>query len=221
MKYLDVLKQKGLDVDVLSRKMKAEVKRLEKLSNVVETIATDELSEEEAEEYKKLLSEIVKLDDALAKDIKRFDLDKYNERVERVNKLNNKTEAPKETPKETPKVETPKVEEPKEEPKTEEELKIEKGLWELKQSVQVDTSSFKVEDAEEMTQPEEPKEEVVEEEQIEEEVEDVEKVEAVEEAEEFEKVKEVSTKKSSLSKIAVGVGALILTWGLVNILKER
>jgi hypothetical protein len=209
MKYQDVLNEKGLDVDVLSRKMKAEIKRLEKLSSVVETISIDDLSENEANEYKKLLEEIVKLDEALAKDIKRFDLNKYKERVERVNKLNNKSEEVKETAKVEPKVE------PKEEPKTEEELKIEKGLWELKQKVQVDTSSFKVEDAEDITQQEE---QVVEEEIVNE-VTQVEEVE--EEAEEFEKVREVRPRKGSLSKIAVGVGALILTWGLVNILKEK
>lgn len=215
MKYLDVLNEKGLDVEVLSRKMKAEVKRLEKLSSVVETISTDDLSKEEADEYTKLLTEIVKLDEALAKDIKRFDLDKYKERVERVNKLNNKMEVAKPTPKK----EVPKVEEPKEEPKTDEELKIEKSLWELKQTAQVDTSSFKVEDAEEMTQQEEP---VVEEEE-EEVVHSVQEVETeeVDEAEEFEKAREVRPKKGSLSKIAVGVGALILTWGLVNILKDK
>ena len=214
MKYLDALNEKGLDVEVLSRKMKAEVKRLEKLSSVVETISTDELSKEEAEEYTKLLTEIVKLDEDLTKDIKRFDLDKYKERVERVNKLNNKMEVAKPTPKK----EVPKVEEPKEEPKTEEELKIEKGLWELKQKVQVDTTSFKVEDAEEMTIQEEPKEEEQEQEIVP--TQEVEK-EEVEEAEEFEKVREVRPKKGSLSKIAVGVGALILTWGLVNILKDK
>jgi len=213
MKYQDVLNEKGLDVDVLSRKMKAEIKRLEKLSSVVETISIDDLSENEANEYKKLLEEIVKLDEALAKDIKRFDLNKYKERVERVNKLNNKSEEVKETAKVELKVE-PKVE-PKEEPKTEEELKIEKGLWELKQKVQVDTSSFKVEDAEDITQQEE---QVVEDEIVN----DVTQVEEVEEeAEEFEKVREVRPRKGSLSKIAVGVGALILTWGLVNILKEK
>lgn len=205
MKYLDVLKEKELDVETLSRKMKAEVKRLEKLSSVIESISVDELTEDEAEEYTKLLNEIIKLDDSLAKDIKRFDLNKYKDRVERVTKLNNKEE----------KVELAKVEEPKkvEPPKTKEEEKIDKSLWELKQSVQVDSSAFDVEDAEEMTQQE------VEEENLTDSR--AEEVEEVEEAEEFEKTREVKPKKGSWSKIAVGVGALILTWGLVNILKEK
>ena len=207
MKYLDVLKEKELDVETLSRKMKAEVKRLEKLSSVIESISVDELTEDEAEEYTKLLNEIIKLDDSLAKDIKRFDLNKYKERVERVTKLNNKEE----------KVEVAKVEEPKkvEPPKTKEEEKIDKSLWELKQSVQVDSSAFDVEDAEEMTQQEEKEEEDNATDSR------AEEVEEVEEAEEFEKTREVKPKKGSWSKIAVGVGALILTWGLVNILKEK
>ena len=79
--------------------------------------------------------------------------------------------------------------------KADEEVKglIDQKLKELKESVQVDASTMYLED--------EPDE-----------------VDAVEE---FEKVAEVKPKKGSWSKIAVGVGALILTWGLVNILKEK
>lgn len=187
MKYTKALEDKGLQVENLSRKIRTNIQKLEKFVGVIEDVDLDDLDEDSAKDYNNLKDQIENLDDEITRDINRFDIVKYKEKVERVKKLPNKNKK---------EVAEPKVEESLN-PTTQadEEVKklIEAKLNELKESVQVDASTMYVED--------EPDE-----------------VDAVEE---FEKVAEVTPKKGSWSKIAVGVGALILTWGLVNILKEK
>jgi hypothetical protein len=187
MKYIKALEDKGLQVENLSRKIRTNIQKLEKFFGVLLEVNLEDLDEDSAKDYNNLKDQVEKLDDEVTRDINKFDVEKYKEKVERVKKLPNKNKK---------EVSEPKVEEPlNQKTQADEEVKklIEAKLGELKESVQVDASTMYLED--------EPDE-----------------VDAVEE---FEKVAEVKPKKGSWSKIAVGVGALILTWGLVNILKEK
>jgi hypothetical protein len=191
MNYQIALKEKGLSVDTLSRKMKASIKKLEKLAKLIEGVDEDNLSHEELDSLKEVKRNVAELDSEITKDVNRFDLELYNQRVERVKKLpnNNKNVSEvEETKKEEVKA---KVEDVKAEPNP----IIEEKLEQLKKYVEIDTSKLHIE--------EEPIE-----------------VEA-DEVEEFEKKAEVKPKKMSTALILMGVGAFFLTWGAVNFFKER
>lgn len=195
MKYQIALKEKGLSVDALSRKMKANIKKLEKLAKLVEGVDEDNLSHEELDSLKEVKRNIGELDSEITKDINRFDLELYNQRVERVKKLpNNNKNVSEEVKVETKKEE---VETKKEEVKAEPNPIIEQKLEQLKKYVEIDTSKLHIEKEEEPIEVE------------------------ADEVEEFEKKAEVKPKKMSTALILMGVGAFLLTWGAVNFFKER
>jgi hypothetical protein len=84
--------------------------------------------------------------------------------------------------------------------KTEDKLKaIEERLNQLKPEVQIQPEKF------ETATKQEPEPEYV----------------HAEEAEEFEKKAEVKPKNMSLNIVLIGVGAFFLTWGAVNLFRER
>jgi hypothetical protein len=193
MNYQIALKEKGLSVDALSRKMKASIKKLEKLAKLVEGFDEANLSQEELDSLKEIKRNVAELDSEITKDVNRFDLELYNQRVERVKKLpnNNKNVSEvEETKKEEVKA---KVEEVKAEPNP----IIEEKLEQLKKYVEIDTSKLHIEKEEEPIEVE------------------------ADEVEEFEKKAEVKPKKMSTALILMGVGAFFLTWGAVNFFKER
>jgi len=193
MNYQIALKEKGLSVDALSRKMKASIKKLEKLAKLVEGVDEANLSHEELDSLKEIKRNVAELDSEITKDVNRFDLELYNQRVERVKKLpnNNKNVSEvEETKKEEVKA---KVEEVKAEPNP----IIEEKLEQLKKYVEIDTSKLHIEKEEEPIEVE------------------------ADEVEEFEKKAEVKPKKMSTALILMGVGAFFLTWGAVNFFKER
>jgi hypothetical protein len=193
MNYQIALQEKGLSVDALSRKMKASIKKLEKLAKLVEGFDEANLSQEELDSLKEIKRNVAELDSEITKDVNRFDLELYNQRVERVKKLpnNNKNVSEvEETKKEEVKA---KVEEVKAEPNP----IIEEKLEQLKKYVEIDTSKLHIEKEEEPIEVE------------------------ADEVEEFEKKAEVKPKKMSTALILMGVGAFFLTWGAVNFFKER
>jgi hypothetical protein len=140
--------------------------------------------------------ELLEIDIELEKSIIKFNPEVYKKRLEHTDKLHGKDggEVPNKVPSK------PKAEQPKNEVESVVKSnlkKINENLDELKTRVEINRELFQAE-----------------EEQVAEEVE-------AEELEDFKKTQEVKPKKMSTSFILMGVGAFLLTWGAVNLWRER
>lgn len=140
MNYQIALQEKGLSVDALSRKIKSNIKKLEKLSKLVDGINEENLNQKERDSFIEVKRNISELDSEITKDIKRFDIELYNQRVERVKKLPNNTKNVSLTDK------VNNSEEVKKEVVEENNEKIEQKLEQLKKYVQIDTSKLHIEE---------------------------------------------------------------------------
>jgi tRNA A37 threonylcarbamoyladenosine dehydratase len=194
MRYLTALGQKGLRKEDLA---KTTQKKIDDLGVLVDKLnkfeESDELSEELQDEYDRLVDSVNEIDEKLMKSILRFDVESYKIKVANLKQGGKASKAEK--------VQDAPVAAPVQaQEKTEDKLKaIEERLNQLKPEVQIQPEKF------ETATKQEPELEYV----------------HAEEAEEFEKKAEVKPKNMSLNIVLIGVGAFFLTWGAVNLFRER
>lgn len=198
MRFLSALDKKGLRKEDLAKTTQKKIDDLgvfvDKLNDFQES---DELSEELQDEYDRLVDSVKEIDEKLENSILSFDVESYKKKVANLIANKQKGKASKaEKVQEVAPVAAP-VQAPE---KTEDKLKaIEERLNQLKPEVQIQPEKFETATKQEL----EP-----------------EYVHA-EEAEEFEKKAEVKPKNMSLNIVLIGVGAFFLTWGAVNLFRER
>ena len=195
MRYLTALGQKSLRKEDLA---KTTQKKIDDLSVLVDKLnefeESDELSEELQDEYDRLVDSVNEIDEKLMKSILRFDVESYKIKVANL-KQGGKASKAEKVQQAAPVAAPVQAQE-----KTEDKLKaIEERLNQLKPEVQIQPEKFETATKQEL----EP-----------------EYVHA-EEAEEFEKKAEVKPKNMSLNIVLIGVGAFFLTWGAVNLFRER
>jgi hypothetical protein len=151
------------------------------------------LSEELQDEYDRLVDSVNEIDEKLESSILKFDVEKYKIKVANLKQGGKTSKAEN--------VAAPVVAPVQAQEKTEDKLKsIEERLNQLKPEVQIQPEKF------ETAKPkQEPEPEYVQ----------------AEEAEDFEKKADVKPKSMSLNIVLIGVGAFFLTWGAVNLFRER
>ena len=195
MRYLTALGQKSLRKEDLA---KTTQKKIDDLGVLVDKLnkfeESDELSEELQDEYDRLVDSVNEIDEKLEKSILRFDVESYKIKVANL-KQGGKASKAEKVQEVAPVAAPVQAQE-----KTEDKLKaIEERLNQLKPDVQIQPEKF------ETATKQEPETEYV----------------HAEEAEEFEKKAEVKPKNMSLNIVLIGVGAFFLTWGAVNLFRER
>ena len=195
MRYLTALGQKSLRKEDLA---KTTQKKIDDLGVLVDKLnkfeESDELSEELQDEYDRLVDSVNEIDEKLEKSILRFDVESYKIKVANL-KQGGKASKAEKVQEVAPVAAPVQAQE-----KTEDKLKaIEERLNQLKPEVQIQPEKF------ETATKQEPETEYV----------------HAEESEEFEKKAEVKPKNMSLNIVLIGVGAFFLTWGAVNLFRER
>jgi hypothetical protein len=214
MKYQEALNEKNLTKDKLAKQTQKKIEELENLNTYIKEVEGDveDFDDEDKKNFEDIKNKITTLDNQLEKSILKFDLEVYERRLQVFESNRIKGGIQKE-----PKIEknivemSQEVEDEVEEDEVEEkvvEQKVEvvtkttqpkkasdinEKLNQLKKQVSIDTNKFKQEVQEE----------------------------EVEEVEEFEKKAEVKPKKNSVWYWVIGGGVLILTYGAVNLMKER
>ena len=208
MKYQEALNEKNLTKDKLAKQTQKKIEELENLNTYIKEVEGDveDFDDEDKKNFEDIKNKINTLDNQLEKSILKFDLEVYERRLQVFESNRIKGGIQKE-----PKIEKNIVEMSQEEDEVEVEEKvveqkvevakttqpkkasdINEKLNQLKKQVSIDTNKFKQE---------------VEEEEV--------------EVEEFEKKAEVKPKKNSVWYWVIGGGILILTYGAVNLMKER
>jgi hypothetical protein len=214
MRYLKMLEQKGFDLSELPLATQKKVEELNLLKSDLQSIKDipdDELEEEDEQEIADIESHIDELDRIIEKKVKQFDPAAHAKKIEQIKVL-------ADLKKQKAKGEEP-IKEPREErPSAPTEVEVEEKLSELKQEVQIEAKPEPqqvkaVEEPRPAAQrtpppPPAPQANIYEQEQYEE--------------EEFDKVGDAKPKKVvSKGMILMGVGFLLLTWGAVNVFKDR
>jgi len=198
MKYLEALKKKNLSVDNLSKTLQKKIQELNYqilALEDVENIPEEDLQKSDLEDIKQIKKNLQELDSYIEHKVNIFDQVKYQEKLEKVNKM---TEAKKQMK------EGGEVKEVKE-PVAAKVVAIQQ---EPKQAPVQATApkSAPVEQKVHVAPPPPAPHPMYEEQQDE---------------EEFEKVAEGKPKKMTTGLILMGVGAFFLTWGAVNFFKSR
>jgi hypothetical protein len=214
MRYLKMLEQKGFDLSELPLATQKKVDELNILKADLESlkeIPDDEMEEEDADEISDIEAHIDELDRIIEKKVKQFDPAAHAKKIEQIKVL-------ADLKKQKAKGEEP-IKEPREErPSAPTEVEVEEKLSELKQEVHIEAKAEPqqvkaVEQPRPAPQqtpppPPAPQANTYEEEEY--------------EAEEFDKVGDAKPKKVvSKGMILMGVGFLLLTWGAVNVFKDR
>lgn len=208
MKYQAALKEKNVKKEDLSKKVQAKIEALDKLVEKANLAVDDD----ELEQYNSSISD---LDNQITKDIKKFNLEVHKRRLESIASLNDKrfNKEPKaqvESPKESVpvKMDTQEIEEteqPKELPVAE-NVKMKGSLEQLRQKAleaeelrlyQERVKQFRAEQAEQ-EQEQEP-----------------------EEIQDFQKADGVKRKKPKIAYGLIGLGVFFLTWGAVNLARQK
>lgn len=204
MNYLATAKERNLDLAQLPKTLQKKIQELEGLSvdflKSKRKVSKEKLTPKELESYKLIEEKIEELDAYLVKKVKNFDVAKYQARLDSFNKMMAK--------------------------KAEggiDAIIDDGGIADLKESVQIEPEKFEPEVAEPIQvtghmdvpvqEPIQVREPRPEQQQVEEEQYEV---------EEFDKVGDAKPKKVvSKGMILMGVGFLLLTWGAVNVFKDR
>jgi hypothetical protein len=243
MKYLAAAKEKNLDLADLPKTLQKKIKELEILKSEFENVkvSKDQLKPEELENYHLIEQKIAELDAYLEKRVRLFDPVKYNERIE-INKVMAKRKQEKyskvkeveEEQEVSDEEEEPEVYQPRYEERPKQYLneldedvvpavkdnEVQVPIKEQEASAEALAYVSKMvpvpEESKEVPKvPHTPKEEVP---SLLEEVADEEEYEE----EEFEKYGDAKPKKViNKGWWLMGAGFFLLTWGAVNVFKER
>ena len=198
MNYLEVAKERNLDLADLPKTLQKKIQEIEALNAefLKINIKKEKLKPAELENFNLIEEKIAELDAYLVKKVKIFDPVKYKARIDSFNSMMTKRKAKKEGLKEEPK----QIDE-----------SATQALDYLSKMVPVE--NIVQENVQENVQ--EPVQEIVQERQPEPELEE-------DEDEEFAKVGEAKPKKViNKGWWIMGVGFVLLTWGAVNVFKER
>ena len=210
MKFQLALDKRGLRSEDLPKSQQKKIQEIDKLKKQIDELQSEGVEEDEQEDFDQIISQFEQADDELVDYINSFDVEKSKKQREHLAAMREKkaakngNPAPQPQPAPEPVVPT-EVEAVKEEAKVVEmpqqpsQEVVAQKLEALKHEAEVHPEDFQI-DPEDVEQDLEP--EVV-------------------EAEEFEKVGNSTPRKLNIPLIAMGVGALILTWGAVNLFKER
>jgi hypothetical protein len=199
MNYLEVAKERNLDLADLPKTLQKKIQEIEALNAefLKINIKKEKLKPAELENYNLIEEKIADLDAYLVKKVKIFDPAKYKARLDSFNSMMDKRKAAK-------KVEEPK-EEKKEEATTESLAYLSKMVPVQQQAVQENVQEIVQEPVQQFVQ------EPIQEEEYEEDEDD-----------EFAKVGEAKPKKViNKGWWIMGVGFILLTWGAVNVFKEK
>lgn len=202
MNYLEVAKERNLDLADLPKTLQKKIQEIEALNAefLKINIKKEKLKPAELENFNLIEEKISELDAYLVKKVKIFDPAKYKARLDSFKSMMDKRKAAK-------KVEEPE-EEKKEEATTESLAYLSKMVpvqENVQEVVQEPVQQFVQEPIKEISQPE----------PIEEEYEE-------DEDDEFAKVGEAKPKKViNKGWWIMGVGFILLTWGAVNVFKEK
>jgi len=198
MNYLAAAKERNLDLAQLPKTLQKKIQELESLNSefLESKVPKEKLSPKELESYNMIQEKIEELDAYLVKKVKNFDATKYQARLDSFNKMMEQRKQSKTS-----------IEE--------KQVEIEDKLADLKESVQIEPEKFEpqapvqVQEPVQIREPEpRPEQQVEEEEEY--------------EVEEFDKVGDAKPKKVvSKGMLLMGVGFLLLTWGAVNVFKDR
>jgi hypothetical protein len=204
MNYLEVAKERNLDLADLPKTLQKKIQEIEALNAefLKIKIKKEKLKPAELENYNLIEEKIAELDAYLVKKVKIFDPAKYKARLDSFNSMMDKRKAAK------------KVEEPKEKPKdveaTTESLDYLSKMVPVQQDVQENVQEVVQEPVQQFVQESKPEQD-----QYEEEYEE-------DEDDEFAKVGEAKPKKViNKGWWIMGVGFILLTWGAVNVFKEK
>lgn len=222
MKFEKLLTDRGLAKEDLSKGIQKKIKEVTDFQAKLETLNPDNLNEEDKVLFKDVMNDINQLDKELVVLIKKFDPEKYKRQVQNVmeqragkkamklaEENKNAGNAPPKQQQEPPPPNdpVPPVPEAPLPPPPVKPVEAEEAIEGLmKQSTIAPMNGVK---------PEEFKQTV--EETVEQQYTPAEEIPA----DEYAKKAEVKPKKMSVSFIMMGVGAFLLTWGAVNVLKER
>ena len=198
MNYLEVVKERNLDLADLPKTLQKKIQEIEALNAefLKINIKKEKLKPAELENFNLIEEKIAELDAYLVKKVKIFDPAKYKARLDSFNSMMDKRKAAK------------KVEEPKEEKKEEattESLAYLSKMVPVQEVVQEVVQEIVQEPVQQFVQ------EPIQEEEYEEDEDD-----------EFAKVGEAKPKKViNKGWWIMGVGFILLTWGAVNVFKEK
>jgi len=215
MNFKNVLLEKNLKIEELPVKLQKKITDLETISEEladIEETATQDA--DEMEQITLLKFKISSLDKDLVKSLKRFDPYLYQQRKERMAKINEEKHAKTKEQEE----EEQESEEAEEQPKEVFEQKevVAPEQFELESVPPISKTKHIKEELDRLHETVEIKPKSFENNLQEEEVLEVEP-----EIEEFEKSDDTKPKKLSKGLILMGVGAFLLTWGAVNFFRER
>ena len=198
MNYLAAAKERNLDLAQLPKTLQKKIQELESLNAefLESKVPKEKLNPKELESYNMIQEKIEELDAFLVKKVKNFDATKYQARLDSFNKMMEQRKSKKE----------------------EDGIVDDGGIADLKESVQIEPEKFEpqevkaapvqVQEPVQVREPEPKTEPQVEEEEY--------------EVEEFDKVGDAKPKKVvSKGMLLMGVGFLLLTWGAVNVFKDR
>jgi len=202
MNYLAAAKERNLDLAQLPKTLQKKIQELESLNSefLESKVPKEKLSPKELESYNMIQEKIEELDAYLVKKVKNFDATKYQARLDSFNKMMEQRKQSKTS--------------------IEEKQVIEDKLADLKEYVQIEPEKF--EPVSEAIQVQEPIQVREPEPRPEPRPEPQQQVEEEYEVEEFDKVGDAKPKKVvSKGMLLMGVGFLLLTWGAVNVFKDR
>ena len=198
MNYLAAAKERNLDLAQLPKTLQKKIQELESLNAefLESKVPKEKLNPKELESYNMIQEKIEELDAFLVKKVKNFDATKYQARLDSFNKMMEQRKSKKE----------------------EDGIVDDGGIADLKESVQIEPEKFEpqevkaapvqVQEPVQVREPEPKPEPHVEEDEY--------------EVEEFDKVGDAKPKKVvSKGMLLMGVGFLLLTWGAVNVFKDR
>jgi hypothetical protein len=202
MNYLAAAKERNLDLAQLPKTLQKKIQELESLNAefLESKVPKEKLSPKEIESYNMIQEKIEELDAYLVKKVKNFDATKYQARLDSFNKMMEQRKSKK----------------------GEDGIDAiidDGGIADLKESVQIEPEKFEPQQVkatpvqvQEPVQVREPEPRPEPQQQVEEEY----------EVEEFDKVGDAKPKKVvSKGMLLMGVGFLLLTWGAVNVFKDR
>jgi hypothetical protein len=215
MNFKKVLLEKNLKIEELPVKLQKKITELEAINEELEGIESTTEDADEIEQITLLKFKIGSLDKDLIKSLKRFDPYMYQQRKERMAKINEEKHGKVKEQEETEEQESEEAEEQPKEVFEQKEV-VAPEQFELESVPPISKTKHIKEELDKLQETVEIKPKSFEKNLQEEEV-----IEVEPEVEEFDKSDDTKPKKLSKGLILMGVGAFLLTWGAVNFFRER
>jgi hypothetical protein len=201
MNYKNALQERGLNVENLSKSLQGQITKLEADYLKITNAESEELGLEELAVIEDAKKELQTVDEQITEKILKFNPELQRRREENMSKAIATRMANKENPKETP-APAPKVVELA--PKVKNNVSVKEKLEDIKKEIEeqpiiVQKAVPQQRQQNRQPQPQKPKED----------------------PQEFERVEVVKKKRNGVWFAVVGISALALTWGAVNIFKNN